>query len=402
MWDNCCDYDTVREIRVKTTAYIGVGAIDKIDGILANLKTEGVSSVLCVCGGHAYRSSGAWDKAEAAALRQGIVLALYNRVMPNPTTDTINDAAALGRAVNAGAVLAIGGGSALDCGKGAAVLLANPGKSAEDLFCFRFTPQKALPLVAVNLTHGTGSEVNRFAVVTVAGRNHRSIVGHDCSYPRYAIDDPALMTGLSAEQSRYVSIDALCRVVEAATTTVAGPLAVTLARETVGLAHRWLPTVLAEPQNLKARYGLCLAALQAGVVFDNSHLHMAHALEHPLSHFKKIPHGLALSMLLPAVIGECYAARPDVLAHVLQPLAPGLNGEPEEAATAAKAVENWLFSLGVKQKLLDLGVQESDVEEFCNFIEQTPSLGLLLSVAPVMSSRQRVARIYTNSLRPMP
>ena len=160
--------------------------------------------------------------------------------------------------------------------------------------------------------------------------------------------------------------------------------------------------MLAEPHNLKARYGLCLAALQAGVVFDNSLLHMAHALEHPLSRFKKIPHGLALAMLLPAVIAECYAARPDVLAHVLEPLAPGLKGEPEEATAAAKAVENWLFSLGVKQKLLDLGVQESDVEDFCNFIEQTPSLGLLLSVAPVMSSRQRLARIYTNSLRPMP
>ncbi|MFT4301155.1 MAG: iron-containing alcohol dehydrogenase [Desulfovibrio sp.] len=402
MWDNCYNYDTVREIRVKTTAYVGVGAIDRIGYILGNLKNEGVSSVLCVCGGHAYRASGAWDKAEAAAQKQGIVLALYNRVTPNPTTDIVNDAAALGRAVNAGAVLAIGGGSPLDCGKGAAILLANPGKSAEDLFCFRFTPQKALPLIAVNLTHGTGSEVNRFAVVTVAGRNHRSIVGHDCSYPRYAIDDPALMTGLSAEQSRYVSIDALCRVVEASTTTLANPLVVTLASETVRLVHTWLPIVLAEPENLKARYGLCMAALQAGVAFDNSLLHMAHALEQPLSRFRDVPHGLALAMLLPAVIGECYAARPDVLAHVLEPLAPGLKGEPDEAATAAKAVEDWLFSLGINQKLLDFGVQESDVEEFCNFVEQTPSLGLLLSVAPVRSSRQRVARIYTNSLRPMP
>lgn len=402
MWDNCYNYDTVREIRVKTTAYVGVGAIDRIGYILGNLKNEGVSSVLCVCGGHAYRASGAWDKAEAAALKQGIVLALYNRVTPNPTTDIVNDAAALGRAVNAGAVLAIGGGSPLDCGKGAAILLANPGKSAEDLFCFRFTPQKALPLVAVNLTHGTGSEVNRFAMVTVAGRNHRSIVGHDCSYPRYAIDDPALMTGLSAEQSRYVSIDALCRVVEASTTTMANPLVVTLASETVRLVHACLPIVLAEPENLKARYGLCMAALQAGVAFDNSLLHMAHALEQPLSRFRDVPHGLALAMLLPAVIGECYAARPDVLAHVLAPLAPGLKGEPDEATAAAKAVEDWLFSLGVNQKLLDLGVQESDVEEFCNFVEQTPSLGLLLSVAPVRSSRQRVARIYTNSLRPMP
>ena len=402
MWDNCYNYDTVREVRVKTTAYVGVGAIDRIGYILGNLKNEGVSSVLCVCGGHAYRASGAWDKAEAAAQKQGIVLALYNRVTPNPTTDIVNDAAALGRAVNAGAVLAIGGGSPLDCGKGAAILLANPGKSAEDLFCFRFTPQKALPLVAVNLTHGTGSEVNRFAMVTVAGRNHKSIVGHDCSYPRYAIDDPALMTGLSAEQSRYVSIDALCRVVEASTTTMANPLVVTLASETVRLVHTWLPIVLAEPENLKARYGLCMAALQAGVVFDNSLLHMAHALEQPLSRFRDVPHGLALAMLLPAVIGECYAARPHVLAHVLAPLAPGLKGAPEEANVAAKAVEDWLFSLGVKQKLLDFGVQESDVEEFCNFVEQTPSLGLLLSVAPVRSSRQRVARIYTNSMRPMP
>ena len=192
MWDDCCDYNMVREVRVKGIAYLGVGAIDKIDPILGRLKSEGITAVLCVCGGHAYRASGAWDKAEAAALRHGIVLALYNRVTPSPTTDTVDDAAALGRAINAGAVLAIGGGSPLDCGKSAAILLANPGKSAEDLFCFRFTPQKALPLVAVNLTHGTGSEVNRFAVVTVSGRSHRSIVGHDCMYPRYALTTPPL------------------------------------------------------------------------------------------------------------------------------------------------------------------------------------------------------------------
>lgn len=401
MWDDCCDYNMVREVRVKSIAYLGTGAIDKIDPILGKLKSEGITAVLCVCGGHAYRASGAWDKVEAAARRHGIVPALYNRVTPNPITDTVDDAAALGRAINAGAVLAIGGGSPLDCGKSAAILLANPGKSAEDLFCFRFTPQKALPLVAVNLTHGTGSEVNRFAVVTVSGRSHRSIVGHDCMYPRYAIDDPALMTGLSAEQSRYVSINAFCRVVEAATATAANPLAVTLARETVGLVHRWLPVALTEPENLKARYGLCLAALQAGVAFDNSHLHMAHALEQPLARFRNLPHGLRLAILLPAVVGACYAAKPDVLAHVLGPVAPGLRGMPEEAAEAARAVENWIFSLGITQKLLDLGVQEFDVEEFCNFVEQTPSLGLLLSVAPVSVSRQLVARIYTESLRPM-
>ena len=401
MWDDCCDYNMVHEVRLKSVAYLGVGAIDKIDAILGNLKNEGITAVLCVCGGHAYRVSGAWDKAEAAALRHGIVLALYNRVTPSPNTDTVDDATALWRAINAGAVLAIGGGSPLDCGKSAAILLANPGKSGEDLYCFRFTPEKALPIIAINLTHGTGSEVNRFAVATVTRLNYKPAIAYDCIYPCFAIDDPALMTGLSAEQSRYVSINAFCRVVEAATATVANPLAITLARETVCLVHRWLPVALAEPENLKARYGLCLAALQAGMAFDNSHLHMAHALEQPLGRFRSLPHGMRLAILLPAVVGECYAARPQVLAHVLGPVAPGLRGIAEEAAEAAQAVEKWIFSLGITQKLLDLGVQEFEVEEFCNFVEQTPSLGLLLSVAPVSVSRQVVARIYTNSLRPM-
>ena len=102
----------------------------------------------------------------------------------------------MGRAVNAGAVLAIGGGSPIDCGKSAAILLANPGKTGDDLYCYRFTPQTALPVIAVNLTHGTGSEVNRFAVATVTKLNYKPAIAYDCIYPRYAIDDPALMSDL--------------------------------------------------------------------------------------------------------------------------------------------------------------------------------------------------------------
>ena len=402
MWDEGCDYNTVREIRVKTTAYLGVGAIDKIDDILGRFRAEGVRALLCVSGGHAYKATGAWDKVEAAAARHRIRLALYNKVTPNPTTESVDEAAALGRAVNAEAVLAIGGGSPIDCGKSAAILLANPGKTGEDLYCFRFTPTTALPVIAINLTHGTGSEVNRFAVATVTRLNYKPAIAYDCIYPRYAIDDPALMTGLSADQTRYVSIDAVNHVIEAATTTVSNPFAVMLARETVRLVHAWLPKAVADPKNLKARYELAFAAMQAGVAFDNGLLHFTHALEHPLSAVQpNLTHGLGLAVLLPAVIEECYPARPGVLAHILEPLAPGLKGTPDEARKAAKAGEEWLFSLGVTRKLTDLGISEADVDKFCDLVEQTPSLGLLLSVAPVKGSRERVARIYRNSLRPM-
>ncbi|WP_291439932.1 iron-containing alcohol dehydrogenase [Desulfovibrio sp.] len=402
MWDESCNYDTVQEIRVKTTVYLGVGAINKIDDILAQMKHEGISSILCVSGGRSYKVTGAWDKVEAAAKKHGITLALYNRVTPNPTTDSVDEAAELGRTINAGAVICIGGGSPIDCGKSAAILLANPGKTGEDIYCFRFTPEKALPIIAINLTHGTGSEVNRFAVATVTKLNYKPAIAYDCIYPRFAIDDPALMTGLSEDQTRYVSIDAVNHVVEAATTTVSNPFAVNLAKETIRLVHGWLPKALENPTDLKARYELSLAALQAGVAFDNGLLHFTHALEHPLSAVSPdLSHGLGLAVLLPAVIKECYAARAGVLAYILEPIAPGLAGVPEEADAAAKAVEQWLFGLGVTQKLQDLGVSEADVDKFCDLVEQTPSLGLLLSVAPVKATREHVARIYMNSLRPM-
>jgi alcohol dehydrogenase class IV len=269
----------------------------------------------------------------------------------------MDEAAALGRVVGAGAVLAIGGGSPIDCGKCAAALLANPGVTAEDLFCCRFRPRTALPLAAVPLTHGVGSEVNRFAVAALPRQRRASVIAHDCLYPRYAVEDPALMTGLSPDQTRYVSVDALSRVVEAATTTVSNPFVVMLARETVRLVHRWLPAALQCPDDLEARYGLCLAAIQAGLAFDNGLLHMAHALEQPLRGVCDAPHGLRLAVLLPAVVRECYPACAPVAADILAPLAPGLRGLPEEAPKAARAVEQWLFSVGLTQKLLNLGVR---------------------------------------------
>ena len=116
MWDESLDYNVVREIRTKTTTYLGVGAIDKIDDIFAALKEEGIAAILCVTGGQSYKLTGAWDKVEAAAAKHGMRLALYNKVTPNPTTDSVDEAAALGREAGVGAVLCIGGGSPIDCG----------------------------------------------------------------------------------------------------------------------------------------------------------------------------------------------------------------------------------------------------------------------------------------------
>jgi len=403
MWDTTIDLYAVKEVRTRTTTYLGVGAVAKMQEIAAVLKSRGIQSVLCVTGGHSYKLTGAWDHVVSACEKQGIRIALYDRVTPNPTTDAIDEAARLGAEAGAQAVIAIGGGSPIDAGKSAAILLANPGKTAREIYNFTFIPEKAVPVVVINLTHGTGSEVNRFAVATITDLNYKPAIAYDCIYPIFSIDDPALMVKLSPSQTRYVSIDAVNHVIEAATSITANPLSVLLAEETIRLVAKYLPLASAKPDDLRARYCLAYAAMIAGTAFDNGLLHFTHALEHPLSAVKpELAHGLGLSMLLPAVIHQCYPAQPVVLAQILRPIVPGLQGLAGEAMTAARGVEAWLASVGVAQKLTDEGFSGADIDRLCDLVENTPSLGLLLSVAPVPGTRDRVAAIYRESLTTLP
>ncbi len=399
MWDCGIDIHDVRVIRTRSDIYFGVGAIDSIDTIASQMVARGVKSALVVTGRSSYKVTGAWAKIAPALDRAKIRYAVYDGVTPNPTTGQVDTAVALGADIGAGAVIAIGGGSAIDAGKGAAILLKNPGKSAAALFNGEFAPAEALPILAVNLTHGTGSESNRFAVVTDTEKNFKPVIAFDCIYPVWSIDDPALMVTLSEKQTCFVSIDAVNHVIEAATSRSANPLAVMLGTETVKLVAKYLPLALREPGNLTARYFLSYAAMIAGVAFDNGLLHYTHALEHPLSALHpELAHGLGLSILLPAVIREIYAARSAVLADLLTPIVPGLTGAPGEAVKAAKGVERWLVSVGVSEKLADFGFSAEDVDGLVDLTLQTPSLSGLLDQAPTQANRLSIASIYLNAM----
>ncbi|MBQ9804567.1 MAG: iron-containing alcohol dehydrogenase [Lentisphaeria bacterium] len=397
MFKNGIDINTVSELRLRTTIYFGCGAINKINDIAAELVTRNIKKVLVISGRGAYKATGAWDVIVPALESRGIAYALYDKITPNPSTAQIDEAVAL--AADAQAVLAIGGGSPIDAGKSAAILLAHPGKTAAELYEMKFTPATAVPIIAVNLTHGTGTEADRFAVATILEKEYKPAIAYDCIYPTWSIDDPALMTGLSAAQTRFVSIDAINHCVEAATTKTASPLSISLAREAIALVAQYLPVAEKNPADLEARYYLLYASMLAGVSFDNGLLHFTHALEHPLSGVKpELTHGLGLAILLPAVIREIYAAKSVVLADILAPLVPGLTGDAAEAAEAAKGVEQWLAAAGVPQKLADEGFTAADIDKLVDLTFTTPSLGGLLALAPVTADADAVRRIYTNSL----
>ena len=399
MWEKDININEVRDIRTRTLVYFGCGAIEKIEDIAKDLKSKGVDKLVVMSGRNAYKSTGAWDYVEKALKNNGIGYVNYDKVTPNPTTQAIDEAALMAKEFGAKAVITIGGGSPTDAGKSVAILLKYPDKTAADIYEFKFSPEEAAPIVAINLTHGTGSETNRFAVATILEKNYKPAIAYDCIYPTYAIDDPKLMVKLSPKQTRYVSIDAVNHVVEAATSKVASPYSISLAREVIELVGKYLPKAIANPEDLEARYFLCYAAMMAGVAFDNGLLHYTHALEHPLSALKPdFSHGLGLAILLPAVIRNIYAAKADTLAYILEPIVPGLKPEANDTEKAATGVYEWLKSVDVPNKLKDEGFTEADVETLTNLAFTTPSLDGLLSIAPTNADKKAVETIYRESL----
>ncbi len=394
-WEKELNINEVKEIRTRTTVYFGCGAIQKINDIAKTYAERGIDKVVVMSGRNAYKSTGAWAVVEKALKENNIGYINYDKVTPNPTTEAIDEAAKMAREFGAKAVITIGGGSPTDAGKSVAILLKYPNETGSNLYEFKFTPTEAAPIVAINLTHGTGSETNRFAVATILEKNYKPAIAYDCIYPEFAIDDPDLMLGLSPKQTRYVSIDAVNHVVEAATSVVASPYAVTLARETIELVGKYLPKAISNPTDKEARYYLCYAAMIAGVCFDNGLLHYTHALEHPLSAMKPdFSHGLGLAILLPAVIRNIYSAKSETLSYILEPIVK----DTSSAEKTAQGVYEWLKSVDVPNKLTDEGFTEADVEKLTELAFTTPSLDGLLSIAPTKATREAVSAIYRESL----
>ncbi|ABY93892.1 iron-containing alcohol dehydrogenase [Thermoanaerobacter pseudethanolicus] len=402
MWETKINPTRIFELRCKNTTYFGVGSIKKIEDILEVLKHKGIDNVIFVTGKNSYKVSGAWDVIEPALNTLGFKYSLYDKVGPNPTVDMVDEAAKFGRETGAKAVIGIGGGSPIDTAKSVAVLLEYTDKNARELYELKFTPEKAAPIIAINLTHGTGTEVDRFAVATIPEKNYKPAIAYECLYPMYAIDDPALMIKLDKKQTIAVTIDALNHVTEAATTLVTSPYSILLAKEAVRLIVRYLPVAVNDPENLVARYYLLYASAIAGISFDNGLLHLTHALEHPLSAGKpEIAHGLGLGAILPAVVKTIYPAVAEVLADIYSPIVPGLKGLPAEAEYVAKKVEEWLFNVGCTQKLSDFGFTKDDVPTLVKLAKTTPSLDGLLSIAPVEATETVIAKIYEESLNPI-
>ncbi|OLN26497.1 Alcohol dehydrogenase [Desulfovibrio sp. DV] len=380
----------------RPTTFFGIGALARINDILADLAQSGCDAVLIVTDPVAYKASTAWDTVRPA-LDAHVAWDHYDGVRANPTFANCEAAAKTGRLINAKAVLAIGGGSTLDTAKTAAALLAHPGRKTADFYEKNAAITAALPLIAINTSHGSGSECNAYATAQSDGED-KPIIHSPHLYPAYTIEDPRLTISLPAKHTVATSIDALAHALETATATTASPYSICLAKDAIRTITAFLPTAIRQPGNLTARYWLMYASAIAGISFDLGSLHITHALEHAMSALNAdVTHGEGLGILLPAVLREIYPATPEILADLLHPIAPDLTGNPGETDTAVERLKQWFASIG-QPASMSVYFTGADVPALTRMAIKSPLSKCLLPQAPIRVDGSVVERIFQNSL----
>jgi alcohol dehydrogenase class IV len=343
-----------------TRTIFGAGALKELP---ANLKTLGVRRPLVVTDAGVAKTE-AYEMLDITLARgvPGSTFFLYAGVHPNPIESDVREAAAMFRENGCDGVIALGGGSPLDVGKAARLLVKRP-----ELEWTKFYDEPdwagLAPFVAIPTTAGTGSEVGRSSVLTLEGTKRKAVIFHPALMADLAILDAELTRTLPAKLTAATGADALTHCIESYTCPVFHPMCDGIALEGIRLIVEALPRAYKDGSDLEARGKMLVAAAMGAVAFQKD-LGVVHSLAHPLSTICGMHHGLANALCLVAGMKFCSARRPGVYRRV--GIACGLDvmGCPEAEADqrTIEFIAEFLAGLGLNTKLREHGVRGEQIE----------------------------------------
>jgi alcohol dehydrogenase len=355
--------DRLIEIVVAEHAHFGRGAIAR----LPELITRGGGSRAFVVTDPGVRASGVVDRVQGILAAAGIESGIFTEVEPNPGASTVERGAAALRAFGTDGtiVVPVGGGSAMDTAKALSLRSVNDAPVWELGYDDPgLTPGR--PLIAVPTTAGTGAETNSFAVITDEAAGRKSYVGHPSLLPVATILDPELTLGLPPAATAATGIDALTHALESLLSANPNPFAEALALAAIREIGEWLRRAVADGANLEARSAMLMASHLAGMgQASGTGVGLVHALGHAIGTRGRLPHGLALAVVLPEVLAFYRGTRDRELALVAVALTAA--SPADDAATAAgaaiAAVRGLCADVGLRPTLDTLGFDEAGLDQ---------------------------------------
>lgn len=274
--------------------------------------------------------------------KEGVPYETYAEVRPNPTCAMVR--AAYKKFTEGGCdyLIALGGGSAMDCSKAVSIMATNGG-DVKDYEGVNKSKVNGAPMIAINTTAGTGSEVTLFYIITDEERKVKMAMVDPHCLAYAAVDDPEVMAGMPPSLTAATGMDALTHAIEAYTANGHYPFCDGLALEAIKLIARFLERAVVNGRDMIARENMCWAQYMAGVAFSNAGLGMVHAMAHQLGGFYNMPHGQCNAMLLPHVMEYNKSINKKRYADVGKAL-----GIPTDAMTidqAADATIKWIVDI---------------------------------------------------------
>ncbi|WP_191601121.1 L-threonine dehydrogenase [Marinomonas algicola] len=306
-------------------------------------------------------SLGMVAKVDSLLKEQGVNSLIYDGVQPNPTIDNVNAGLEVLHTHQCDCVISLGGGSVHDCAKGIALVATNGGHISDyEGVDVSNKPQR--PLICINTTAGTASEMTRFCIITDQERHIKMAIVDQNVTPILSVNDPMLMTGMPASLTAATGMDALTHAIEAYVSIAADPITDACAIKAIELIRDNLREAVRDGANMEAREKMAYAQFLAGMAFNNASLGYVHAMAHQLGGFYDFPHGVCNAVLLPHVQrynSQVAAPRLKDIGKALGADVTGLNDQAG-ANAAIVAIVQLSQDVNIPSGLSELGAKEDD------------------------------------------
>ena len=347
-------------------------------------------NVLLIYTGRTLRDNGTLDKVRGWLRENGCANVLvYAGHGANPEVSEAEEAGRLIREQDIGLLAALGGGSAIDLAKGAAVAAAGDAGLGEYLENGLPAPDDVLPLIAMPTTAGSGSELSKAAILSDSGLQMKDGIRGASLAPEIAIVDAAFTWSMPKKLTMESGFDALAHAIESYMSQKANPFSEMLSLQAIRLIGGSLPKLKQDLENHEARERMSYASMMMGMNLYNVGNCLPHRMQYPIGAMTGTSHAAGLAAIYPAWIREEYKACPERITAIFHVLGKEI---PESAKDAGDIVAHFLADLGIQHTLSELGVKESDTKRLIREVR-----GNLLADR-VARDEEAMERIYRNSM----
>jgi len=354
------DFTINYDFTIPTRVHSGYGILDRMDSIVSGKKLG--RNILLVTGKTAMKKLGVTARLTDLLKKAGRNVVLYDAVEPNPTNHRVDDGVRLAVSERCDAVMGLGGGSPIDAAKGIAVAAGNGGEIWDYAEPGADT-SKTLPIIAVPTTSGTGTDCDRYFVLTNPEKKSKIGFAFDEAYPAVSILDPKLTETMPRQTTLDTAMDIMGHCYESYISRMRNPFGEIIGLNGIRLVYDYLPKVLENERDAEARSALMLAAAFGGIAIDRGGVCSPHGIAMKLGGLYNITHGQGVGIILPYALENARPHIDDKLDFMARFFGEDRGSREKNAEAMVRKLFDFVESIGFKTKLSEVGVTEEMIPE---------------------------------------